>query len=171
MLTSVVSVFFYLRIVVMMWMTEGPEVVRPRIPATAAAGLALATIAVFYLGVLPTRILQLALDSILDDFLIAGPGYSAPIVIFAFAAGFALQQVRRRPARSGRSCSRSRELRPVEDFEQLHVLLGRHRPQIEHDATILNAGNDGRRRTAKPCLQLRCRHRRVAHRDQRSRER
>ena len=28
-----------------------------------------------------------------DDFLIAGPGYSAPIVIFAFAAGFALQQV------------------------------------------------------------------------------
>ena len=67
-LTSVVSVFFYLRIVVMMWMTEGPEVVRPRIPATAAAGLALATIAVFYLGVLPTRILQLALDSILTIF-------------------------------------------------------------------------------------------------------
>ena len=35
-LTSVVSVFFYLRIVVMMWMTEGPEVARPRIPAPAA---------------------------------------------------------------------------------------------------------------------------------------
>ena len=67
-LTSVVSVFFYLRIVVMMWMTEGPEVARPRIPATAAAGLALATIAVFYMGVLPTRILQLALDSILTIF-------------------------------------------------------------------------------------------------------
>ena len=67
-LTSVVSVFFYLRIVVMMWMTEGPEVVRPRIPAAAAAGLVLATIAVFYLGVLPTRILQLALDSILTIF-------------------------------------------------------------------------------------------------------
>src|SRR5918994_3243205 len=64
-LTSVISVFFYLRIVVMMWMTEGPEMQRPRIPATAIAGLALATIAVFYLGVLPTRILQLALDSIL----------------------------------------------------------------------------------------------------------
>ncbi|HJR58746.1 MAG TPA: NADH-quinone oxidoreductase subunit N [Vicinamibacterales bacterium] len=63
-LTSVVSVFFYLRIVVMMYMTEGTEVVRPRLPATAVAGLALATIAVFYLGVLPTRVIDLALASI-----------------------------------------------------------------------------------------------------------
>ena len=63
-LTSVVSVFFYLRIVVMMYMTEGAETVRPRLPATAVAGLALATIAVFYLGVLPTRVLDLALASI-----------------------------------------------------------------------------------------------------------
>ena len=63
-LTSVVSVFFYLRIVVMMYFTEGPEVYRPRIPATAVAGLALATLAVLYLGVLPTRVLRLALDSI-----------------------------------------------------------------------------------------------------------
>ena len=63
-LTSVVSVFFYLRIVVMMYFSEGTEVHRPRVPATAMAGLALATAAVFYLGVLPTRILQLALDSI-----------------------------------------------------------------------------------------------------------
>jgi NADH-quinone oxidoreductase subunit N len=63
-LTSVVSVFFYLRIVVMMYMTEGAEVVRPRLPATAVAGLALATIAVFYLGVLPTRVIDLALASI-----------------------------------------------------------------------------------------------------------
>ncbi|HWK10594.1 MAG TPA: NADH-quinone oxidoreductase subunit N [Vicinamibacterales bacterium] len=63
-LTSVVSVFFYLRIVVMMYMTEGSEVVRPRLPATAVAGLALVTIAVFYLGILPTRVLDLALDSI-----------------------------------------------------------------------------------------------------------
>ena len=63
-LTSVVSVFFYLRIVVMMWMTEGPEAYRPRIPVTAMIGLALATIAVFYLGVLPTSVLQLAIDSI-----------------------------------------------------------------------------------------------------------
>jgi NADH-quinone oxidoreductase subunit N len=67
-LTSVISVFFYLRIVVMMWMTEGPEMHRPRVPATALAGLVLATIAVFYMGVLPTRILQLALDSIATIF-------------------------------------------------------------------------------------------------------
>ena len=63
-LTSVVSVFFYLRIVVMMYMTEGPETIRPRVPAAAMAGLALATAAVFYLGILPTRVLDLALDSI-----------------------------------------------------------------------------------------------------------
>ena len=42
-LTSVVSVFFYLRIVVMMYMTEGTDIVRPRVPLPAAAGLALAT--------------------------------------------------------------------------------------------------------------------------------
>jgi NADH-quinone oxidoreductase subunit N len=63
-LTSVVSVFFYLRIVVMMYMTEGSDIVRPRIPLPAAAGLALATVAVFYLGVLPTKVIDLALDSI-----------------------------------------------------------------------------------------------------------
>jgi NADH-quinone oxidoreductase subunit N len=63
-LTSVVSVFFYLRIVVMMYMSEGPEAVRPRVPGTGVAGLALATIAVIYLGVLPTRVLDLALASI-----------------------------------------------------------------------------------------------------------
>ncbi len=63
-LTSVVSVFFYLRIVVMMYMTEGTDVVRPRLPVTAVAGLALVTIAVFYLGILPARVLDLALDSI-----------------------------------------------------------------------------------------------------------
>jgi NADH-quinone oxidoreductase subunit N len=67
-LTSVVSVFFYLRIVVMMYMTEGAEVVRPRVPLPAAAGLALATLAVFYLGILPTRIIDLALDSIATIF-------------------------------------------------------------------------------------------------------
>ena len=38
--------------------------VRPRVPAAAMAGLALATIGVFYLGILPTQVLQLAVDSI-----------------------------------------------------------------------------------------------------------
>src|SRR6476620_4304418 len=63
-LTSVVSVFFYLRIVVMMYMTEGSDAPRPHIAASALAGLAIAVVAVFYLGILPTRVLDLALDSI-----------------------------------------------------------------------------------------------------------
>src|SRR6476646_3065289 len=63
-LTSVVSVFFYLRIVVMMYMTEGQETLRPQVPVAAMAGLALAVVTVFYLGILPTRVLDLALDSI-----------------------------------------------------------------------------------------------------------
>ena len=63
-LTSVVSVFFYLRIVVMMYMTEGSDTVRPRVPAAAMAGLALATLAVLYLGVLPARVLDYAFDSV-----------------------------------------------------------------------------------------------------------
>jgi len=70
-LTSVVSVFFYLRIVVMMYMSESaPEIdsMRPRVTATAVAGLVLATAAVLYLGVLPTRVLDLAMDSIATIF-------------------------------------------------------------------------------------------------------
>jgi NADH-quinone oxidoreductase subunit N len=70
-LTSVISVFFYLRIVVMMYMSEsapGVESRRPAVSATAMAGLALATLAVLYLGVLPTRVLNLAMDSILTIF-------------------------------------------------------------------------------------------------------
>jgi NADH-quinone oxidoreductase subunit N len=63
-LTSVVSVFFYLRIVVMMYMSEGADVRRPAASASAIAGLALATLAVFYLGVLPTQVLDLARRSI-----------------------------------------------------------------------------------------------------------
>jgi NADH:ubiquinone oxidoreductase subunit 2 (subunit N) len=50
--------------VVMMYMTEGTETLRPRVPVAAMTGLALAVIAVFYLGILPTRVLDLALDSI-----------------------------------------------------------------------------------------------------------
>jgi NADH-quinone oxidoreductase subunit N len=67
-LTSVVSVFFYLRIVVMMYMTEGADVSRPRVPVAAMTGLVLATVAVFYLGVMPARVLKVALDSIATIF-------------------------------------------------------------------------------------------------------
>jgi hypothetical protein len=45
-------------------MTEGTEISRPQVPAAAMAGLALAVVAVFYLGILPTRVIDLALNSI-----------------------------------------------------------------------------------------------------------
>ena len=64
-LTSVISVFYYLRIVVMMFMTEGPEAAPiPIISRAGFAALALAMIAVFYLGILPTRVLDIALSSV-----------------------------------------------------------------------------------------------------------
>jgi NADH-quinone oxidoreductase subunit N len=65
-LTSVISVFYYLRIVVMMYMTEGPAAAPAQtlLSRPGLAALALATIAVFYLGVLPTRLLDLALNSV-----------------------------------------------------------------------------------------------------------
>jgi NADH-quinone oxidoreductase subunit N len=68
-LTSVVSVFFYLRIVVMMYMTdkgEAPAV--PAVPRPALAALSLSAIALFYLGVLPTRLLDLAARSVAGMF-------------------------------------------------------------------------------------------------------
>jgi len=68
-LSSVVSVFFYLRIVVMMYMTpadrpaglvEIPLVVRVALVASAAA--------VFYLGILPSRVIEWASRSIATIF-------------------------------------------------------------------------------------------------------
>ena len=64
-LTSVVSVFFYLRVVVMMYMSgqvEGEEA--PPLPRTALAALVVSVAALFYLGVLPARLLNLAASSI-----------------------------------------------------------------------------------------------------------
>src|SRR6185436_10671916 len=64
-LTSVISVFFYLRIVVMMYMTEEAGApARPRISGLSMAALAFAMVATFYLGVLPTKVLEYALQSI-----------------------------------------------------------------------------------------------------------
>jgi NADH-quinone oxidoreductase subunit N len=64
-LSSVVSVFFYLRIVVMMYMTEESAApVRPAVSALSMTGLWAAMIATFYLGVLPTRVIDYALQSI-----------------------------------------------------------------------------------------------------------
>jgi NADH-quinone oxidoreductase subunit N len=64
-LTSVVSVFFYLRIVVMMYMTEGPEETAARpLSRPGIAALAIAVAGVVYLGILPARVLDIALDSV-----------------------------------------------------------------------------------------------------------
>jgi NADH-quinone oxidoreductase subunit N len=68
-LTSVVSVFFYLRIVVMMYMAEKRDAAPPpRVPRPALAALSLSAAVLFYLGVLPTRVLELAARSVAGMF-------------------------------------------------------------------------------------------------------
>ena len=68
-LTSVVSVFFYLRIVVMMYMSErDARPVPPPITRVAMAGLVLSLIGVLYLGVLPSRVLDWAQASVATIF-------------------------------------------------------------------------------------------------------
>jgi NADH-quinone oxidoreductase subunit N len=65
-LTSVVSVFFYLRIVVMMYMAPSTESAAhfPAVPKIAGAALVFSAIVIFYLGILPTRVLDWAAASI-----------------------------------------------------------------------------------------------------------
>jgi len=64
-LTSVVSVFFYLRIVVMMYMTPSDQPAQfPPVPRIAGIALVVSAILVFYLGILPTRVLDWAAASI-----------------------------------------------------------------------------------------------------------
>jgi NADH-quinone oxidoreductase subunit N len=64
-LTSVVSVFYYLRIIVMMYMSdERAEHAVPPVSVTGLAGLAVAAAGIFYLGVLPARVIDLAARSI-----------------------------------------------------------------------------------------------------------
>ncbi len=68
-LTSVVSVFFYLRVVVMMYMAEREgEAVHVRITGVGMAALAVSIVAIFYLGILPTQVLDLAAESIATIF-------------------------------------------------------------------------------------------------------
>jgi NADH-quinone oxidoreductase subunit N len=68
-LTSVVSVFFYLRIVVMMYMSDdtAPEH-RPAVSAVTTAGLLIALAGVIYLGVLPGGLLSIAAESVASIF-------------------------------------------------------------------------------------------------------
>jgi NADH-quinone oxidoreductase subunit N len=69
-LTSVVSVFFYLRVVVMMYMSdrESTAPLPAAITTAGMAALALSIAAIFYLGVLPTPVLNLAAQSIATIF-------------------------------------------------------------------------------------------------------
>jgi NADH-quinone oxidoreductase subunit N len=64
-LTSVVSVFFYLRIVVMMYMTTTDRPARfPAVPRAVGAALIASAILTFYLGLLPARVMDWAAASI-----------------------------------------------------------------------------------------------------------
>jgi len=68
-LTSVVSVFFYLRVVVMMYMADrvgGP--VPARVTMVGMAALTLSIAAIFYLGVLPAPVMNFAAESIATIF-------------------------------------------------------------------------------------------------------
>jgi NADH-quinone oxidoreductase subunit N len=68
-LTSVVSVFFYLRIVVMMYMSDRAEGAAPiETPRTALLALAASVAILLYLGVLPARLLDLAARSVAGMF-------------------------------------------------------------------------------------------------------
>ena len=64
-LTSVIAVFFYLRVVVMMYMTPSDQPAQfPAVPRIAAFALVVSAVLVFYLGILPTRVLNWAAASI-----------------------------------------------------------------------------------------------------------
>lgn len=64
-LTSVVSVYFYLRVVVMMYMTPKAGAMQlPVVPRLAGVALVVSAIIVFYLGVLPTQVMNWAAASI-----------------------------------------------------------------------------------------------------------
>jgi NADH-quinone oxidoreductase subunit N len=64
-LTSVVAVFFYLRVIVMMYMTPVDRPVQvPAVPRVAGFALAASALIVFYLGILPTQVLEWAAASI-----------------------------------------------------------------------------------------------------------
>ncbi len=70
-LTSVISIFYYLRVVVMMFMSEPAaeaDVASPRVSPTGMVALALSVVGIFYLGILPARVLDLAAASIATIF-------------------------------------------------------------------------------------------------------
>ena len=69
MLTSVISVFFYLRVVVMMYMADRETGVAPApVSRAGMTALTVATVVIFYLGILPTKVLDFAAESIATIF-------------------------------------------------------------------------------------------------------
>jgi NADH-quinone oxidoreductase subunit N len=68
-LTSVISVFFYLRVVVMMYMQErAVDAPRVYVSALSMTALTVSIAVIFYLGILPTQVLNLAAQSIATIF-------------------------------------------------------------------------------------------------------
>ena len=68
-LSSVVSVYFYIRIVVMMYMSErDARPLPPPLTTVGLAGLAVAVAGIMYLGVLPARVLDWAQASVATIF-------------------------------------------------------------------------------------------------------
>ncbi|MGH9257688.1 MAG: NADH-quinone oxidoreductase subunit N, partial [Vicinamibacterales bacterium] len=68
-LTSVVSVFFYLRVVVMMYMSDHEAAMTPpRVPAVGMVALVASIVVIFALGILPTPVLNFAAESIATIF-------------------------------------------------------------------------------------------------------
>jgi NADH-quinone oxidoreductase subunit N len=68
-LTSVISVFFYLRVVVMMYMQErATDAPRIHVTALSMTALTVSIAVIFYLGILPTQVLDLAAQSIATIF-------------------------------------------------------------------------------------------------------
>src|SRR5262249_24446438 len=64
-LTSVVSGFFYLRVIVMMYMTPAGTPIRvPSVPAIAGIALVVSALIVLHLGVLPTQVMDWAAASV-----------------------------------------------------------------------------------------------------------
>jgi NADH-quinone oxidoreductase subunit N len=68
-LTSVISVFFYLRVVVMMYMSEreGADVPGP-VNTVGMVALTVSIVGIFYLGFLPAAVLDFAAESIATIF-------------------------------------------------------------------------------------------------------
>ena len=69
-LTSVISVFFYLRVVVMMYLADrdGSLAVPARVSGIGMFALAASIVVILYLGILPTFVLDLAAESIATIF-------------------------------------------------------------------------------------------------------